>query len=52
MIVIDAAIPADFSIVVKEQEKNTISKYQHLKLESQKLQAIKIMPIVIGALHS
>ena len=48
--IIDVAIPGDARIVQKEQEK--IEKYQHLKVEVERLWERKatVVPVVIGAL--
>ena len=48
--IIDIAVPGDQNIKMKELEKTT--KYQHLRLQLQKLWNVKatVIPIVVGAL--
>ena len=45
---IDASIPADKHLTVKEEEK--LSKYQDLRIELERLWQKRMVPLVIGAL--
>ena len=49
-LIIDEAVPKDTHIADKEREK--IEKYQHLRLEIQRMWNIKasVVPVVVGAL--
>jgi hypothetical protein len=51
--IIDIAVPADRNIKAKEEEK--VLKYQDLRIEVKRLwkkKAVKVVPIVVGALGS